>query len=336
MAVDNDFRWWRNWARTRRHSTLIGEDPRRQLVDIGREECFKPERHQRREGTEREFYMRFSIATFVTDRGIAPAPLAKAVEDRGFHSLFVAEHSHIPLAFEEPYPGAGELPRELLRTLDPFVTLTSAAAATHSLMLATGVVLLAQRDLIYTAKEVATLDLISDGRVILGVGVGWNRHEMRNHRLDPRTRGAKVNEQIRALKQLWENDTAEFQGDFVDFTSLAFWPKPVQRPHPPIYVGGASRAALERVQSLGDGWLPLGGVAPEKIMRARRWLADNGRPDVPITICGAAADKGTLSAYADVGVDEVALQLPTLSESASLRQLDELASVAQSFVAPRR
>jgi probable F420-dependent oxidoreductase len=245
--------------------------------------------------------------------------------------LFVAEHSHVPLAFEEPYPGAGELPRQLLRTLDPFVALTSAAAATHRLMLATGVLLLAQRDVIHTAKEVATLDLISGGRVILGVGVGWNRHEMRNHRLDPMTRGAKMNEQIRALKQLWGNDTAEFHEAFVDFTPLELRPKPVQQPHPPIYVGGVSRAALERVQSLGDGWLPLGGVAPGKIVRARQWLADNGRPRVAITICGAAAVKATLSAYADAGVDEVALQLPTLPESATLRQLDELASLAEFF-----
>lgn len=275
--------------------------------------------------------MKFGIATFVTDDGISPAPLAKAVEERGFHSLFVAEHSHVPLAFEEPYPGAGELPRQLLRTLDPFVALTSAAAATHHLMLATGVLLLAQRDVIYTAKEVATLDVISGGRVLLGVGVGWNRHEMRNHRLDPMTRGAKMNEQIRALKQLWGKDTAEFHEAFVDFTPLELRPKPVQQPHPPIHIGGVSRAALERVQSLGDGWLPLGGVAPEKIVRARQWLADNGRPHVPITICGAATDKSTLSAYADVGVDEVALRLPTLPESATLRLLDELACLAEFF-----
>lgn len=276
--------------------------------------------------------MKFGIATFVTDEGMAPGPLAAAVEERGFHSLTIAEHSHMPLAFAEPYPGAGELPRNLFRTLDPFVALASAAETTRTLTLATGVILLTQRDVIYTAKEVSSVDLLSNGRLVLGVGVGWNRHEMRNHGLKPAARGAKIDEQIRALKQMWMNDTAEFHGDFVDFGPLAMYPKPIQRPHPRIYIGGMSRAALERVCSLGDGWLPLGGVPAHKIMRARRWLADNGRPDVPITICGGPRDKETVAAYAEAGVDEVALHLPTLPESAALHELDELAAVAGAFV----
>jgi probable F420-dependent oxidoreductase len=275
--------------------------------------------------------MRFGIATFVTDRGIAPGALAAAVEERGFRELIVAEHSHMPLAFQEPYPGSGALPRELFRTLDAFVALACAAATTRSLALTTGVTLLAQRDVIYTAKEVSSLDLVSNGRVVFGVGVGWNRHEMRHHGLDPATRGAKLDEQIRAIKQILADETAEFHGEFVDFGPMALWPRPVQRPHPPIYVGGSSPAALERVRALGDGWLPLGVVAPDEIVRARRWFADNGRPDVPITICGAARDKATLAAYAEAGVEEVALLLSTLPESATLRELDELASVAELF-----
>ena len=274
--------------------------------------------------------MKFGIATFVTDRGMAPGPLAKAVEERGFHSLVVAEHSHMPVAFEEPYPGAGELPPDLYRTLDPFVALASAAASTHSLRLTTGVVLLAQRDVILAAKEVATLDLVSNGRVVFGVGSGWNQHEMRHHGVDPATRGAKLDEQLQALKQIWANDTAEFRGNFVNFDALASWPKPVQQPYPPIYIGGASPAALQRLRLLGDGWLPLGGIAPDDVLRGRRWLADQGRPEVPTTICSAGRDRNTSAAYAQAGVDEVSFRLPTLPEATTLRELDELADLAQS------
>lgn len=182
--------------------------------------------------------MRFGISTFVTDESMLPGSLATEVEQRGFHSLIVTEHSHMPVAYEPPYPGAGEPPREYYRTLDPFVALASAATTTRNLVLVTGVVLLPQRDVIYTAKEVATLDLISDGRLVLGVGVGWNQLEMRHHGLDPASRGRKLNEQIRALKEIWTSDVAEFHGEHVDFAPLFSWPKPVQTPHPPIYVGG--------------------------------------------------------------------------------------------------
>jgi probable F420-dependent oxidoreductase len=270
--------------------------------------------------------MRFSITTFVTDESIAPGPLAAAVEERGFHALIVTEHSHMPLAYEPPYPGAGDPPREFYRTLDPFVALASAAATTRTLTLTTGVILMAQRDVIQTAKEVATLDLVSNGRVVLGVGVGWNRHEMRHHGLDPATRGAKLNEQIRALKQIWTQDTAEFHGDFVDFAPIYSWPKPVQRPHPPIYVGGTSTAALRRLCTLGDGWLPP-ALPADKVLGARRWLAANGRPDVPTTIYGVGRDKESLASYAHADVDEVAFLLPSCSEPAALRELDELAEL---------
>ena len=272
--------------------------------------------------------MKFSISTFVTDESIAPSRLAAAVEERGFHALMVTEHSHMPLAYEPPYSGAGDPPREYYRTLDPFVALASAAAATQTLTLTTGVILLAQRDVIYTAKEAATLDLVSNGRFVLGVGVGWNRHEMRHHGLDPATRGAKLNEQIQALKVIWTQETAEFHGDFVDFSPMFSWPKPVQQPHPPIYIGGTSTAALRRVCSLGDGWLPPTGLPVDEILRARQWLAASGRPDVPITIGGIGRDKETLAGYAQAGVDEVAFLLPTLPEPAAFRELDALAQLA--------
>ena len=257
--------------------------------------------------------------------------LGAAVEERGFNSLVVTEHSHIPVAYEEPYPGAGELPRVYHRTLDPFVALSSAAAVTRDLVLTTGIVLLPQRDVIYTAKEVASLDLVCNGRLALGVGLGWNREEMRNHGTDPATRGAKMNEQLAALKQIWTDEQAEFQGRFIDFAPIFSWPKPVQRPHPPIYIGGESRAALERLRTLGDGWLPQAATPPETLRRVRLWLADNGRTNVPVTIFGAGRDTAALVGYADAEVDEVTFLLPTQPEPETLRDLDELADLASSL-----
>jgi len=182
--------------------------------------------------------MRFGISTFITDEGIRPDVLGRALEERGFSSLFLAEHSHIPVRRESPYPGGGELPRKYYRTLDPFVALTAAAVVTSRLVLGTGIALLPQRDVIHTAKQVASLDLVSGGRVVFGVGVGWNREEMRNHGTDPATRGALMDEQLAALTRIWTADRAEFHGEHVDFDPIHSWPKPVQRPRPPIYIGG--------------------------------------------------------------------------------------------------
>jgi probable F420-dependent oxidoreductase len=275
--------------------------------------------------------MKFGVAAFITDEGVGPGRLGAAVEERGFHSLVVTEHSHIPVAYEEPYPGAGKLPRVYHRTLDPFVALSSAAAVTRDLVLTTGIVLLSQRDVIYTAKEVASLDLVSNGRVVLGVGLGWNREEMSNHGTDPATRGAKMNEQLAALKQIWTEEQAEFHGRFINFAPIFSWPKPVQRPHPPIYIGGESRAALERLRALGDGWLPQAATPPEELRRVRLWLADHGRTNVPFTIFGAGRDKAALAGYADAEVDEVTFLLPTQPEPETLRDLDELADLASSL-----
>jgi probable F420-dependent oxidoreductase len=270
--------------------------------------------------------MKFGIATFVTDDGIRPAALGRALEERGFDSLFLAEHSHIPVSRETPYPG-GELPRRYYRTLDPFVTLSAIASVTSDLLLGTGVALLIQRDVIHTANEVASLDLISGGRVLFGVGVGWNREEMRNHGTDPRTRGALLNEQLEALKTIWTNDEAAFAGKYVKFDPIFAWPKPVQKPHPPIYVGGESPAALDRLLKHGDAWLPRDHTEIAEIKRVRGWLADNGRPDVPFTVFAAGRDKGRLAAYAEAGVERITFFLPTLPESETLTQLDELAAL---------
>jgi probable F420-dependent oxidoreductase len=272
--------------------------------------------------------MRFGIATFITDEGIRPDVLGRALEERGFSSLFIAEHSHIPVSRESPYPGGGELPRRYYRTLDPFVALTAAAAVTSRLVVGTGIVLLPQRDVIHTANEVASLDVVSGGRVAFGVGVGWNREEMRNHGTDPATRGALMDEQLAALKQIWTAEQAEYHGEHVDFDPIFLWPKPVQQPHPPIYVGGESPAALRRLASLGDAWLPRQNTPPAEIKRVREWLADQGRDSVPFTVFGSDTDERRLAGFAEAGIDEVTLTLDTLPEDETLRALDTLAAVA--------
>ena len=190
----------------------------------------------------------------MTDEGIAPEALARATEERGFDSLFVAEHTHIPLSRKSPWPRGGELPRRYYRTLDPFVTLTAAAIATERLLLGTGVTLVVERDLIITAKEVASLDLVSGGRVIFGIGVGWNREEMENYGTDPRSRGKLTNERIQSMIEMWTKDEPEYHGQYVDFDPIGIWPKPVQKPYPPIYVGGGSRAFGRIVEFGDDAW----------------------------------------------------------------------------------
>jgi probable F420-dependent oxidoreductase len=269
--------------------------------------------------------MKFGISTFVTDEGIAPGALAKAIEERGFDSLFVAEHTHIPLSRKSPWPRGGELPRRYYRTLDPFITLTAAAAATEGLLLGTGVALVIERDPIITAKEVASLDLVSGGRVIFGVGVGWNREEMENHGTDPRTRGKLANERIQAMIEIWTKDEPEFHGQYVDFDPIGIWPKPVQKPYPPIYVGGGS-PAFERVAQFGDAWL-ANGLPPNKLEPMLGELREVAGRDVPVTVFNASREPEDLEAYARLGVERVLLSLPTLPEGETIDHLDELAGV---------
>ena len=270
--------------------------------------------------------MKFGISTFVTDEGIAPGALAVAIEERGFDSLFIAEHTHIPLSRKSPWPRGGELPRKYYRTLDPFVTLTAAATVTERLLLGTGVALVVERDPIITAKEVASLDLVSGGRVIFGVGVGWNREEMENHGTDPRTRGKLTDERIRAMIEIWTEDEPEFHGRFVDFDPIGAWPKPLQKPYPPIYVGGG-RPAFGRSAELGDAWL-ANGLPPHELGPMMDELREAAGRDVPVTVFNASGEPEDLEAYAKLGVKRVLLSLPTLPEGESLAHLDTLASVA--------
>lgn len=274
--------------------------------------------------------MNFGVSTFLSDEGIGPAALGPALEERGFDSLFLAEHTHIPVARQTPYPAGGDLPRVYYRTLDPFVALGAVAATTRRLTLGTGIALIPQRDPIITAKSVATLDLISGGRAVLGVGAGWNVEETRNHGTDPRTRGRVMDERIRAMIELWTKDAAEFHGDFVDFDPVFCWPKPVRQPHPPIYVGGGSDRALARVAEYGAAWLPS-GVRPKdlgaRIDRLRQLAGD--RPSV--VVYAAPHDREALEIYAQLDIDSVLLNLPPLPEQQTLRTLDKLAEAASAY-----
>ncbi|GEB53408.1 LLM class F420-dependent oxidoreductase [Streptomyces cacaoi] len=266
--------------------------------------------------------MKIGVLSFVTDEGIRPGALARAVEERGFESLFVAEHSHIPVG--SAGPDGGELARPHYRSLDPFVTLAAAAAATSTLRLGTAVALLVQRDVLHTAKEAASVDVLSGGRLILGVGAGWLRQEMRHHGTDPRTRGRLLDEQLAALKEIWTRDEAEFHGEFVDFGPLHMWPKPVQRPHPPLWIGGGSEASLRRVAAHGDGWFPV-SATPEDIRRARAELDAAGRADAVLTVPGDAAEPASLERFAEAGAERAVFMVDTAPEDATLRTLDRLA-----------
>lgn len=269
--------------------------------------------------------MKFGISTFVNDDTIDTVSLARAIEERGFDSLVIAEHTHIPVSRETPYPLGGELPSIYYRTLDPFVTLAAAAAVTTRIELFTGIALMIQRDPIITAKEAASIDLLSGGRFVFGVGAGWNLEEMRNHGTDPKTRGALLDEQIEAIKVLWTDEPAEYHGKHVDFDSSYIRPKPVQKPHPPIYIGGDSDATVKRVIRHEAGWIsnPLpAGHLKKRIGQMR----DGAGHRVPLAQFGTPVEPDYWQAVDELGFDQVALLLPTLPTDESLRLLDEYAA----------
>ena len=271
--------------------------------------------------------MHAGLAIFVTDETPGPAELGRLAEERGFESLFFPEHTHIPAGRETPYPAGGELPREYARMLDPFLALTAAAAATERLRLGTGICLVIERDPIVCAKEVATLDLLSGGRVLFGVGAGWNREEMANHGTDPRTRMALLRERVEAMRAIWTQDEASYAGEHVAFERIWSWPKPVQRPHPPVLVAGNGPTALDRVLAFGDGWLPN----PERdddtllarIAELRRRAADAGR-EVGVTVNAASAKPERLGRLAEAQVDRVVFYLPAGDRDAIERRLERI------------
>jgi probable F420-dependent oxidoreductase len=273
--------------------------------------------------------MHFGVLNFVTDQGIGPAELGAALEERGFESLFLAEHTHIPVDNKSPYPAGGPIPDKYYRTLDPFVSLMAAAVATERLKLGTGIALVPQRDPIMTAKVVASLDLVSGGRAIFGAGIGWLREEIANHGVDPAVRGRLSEERLRAIIEIWTQEKAEFHGEFVDFDPIYCWPKPVTKPYPPLYLGG-SPAAFPRIARLNAGWLAI-CPTPHALERAIGRLRDIAGADVPVTVCQEGEQTAkVIAGYEDLGVERVLLDLPTAQRDETLKRLDELAAeVAQ-------
>lgn len=276
--------------------------------------------------------MQIGIFTGVTDESIGPADLARAVEDRGFESLFIAEHTHIPVTVATPYPGGDEIPHDYYRNFDPFITLSFAAAATRRLRIGTAVTLVVQRDPIVLAKEVASLDRASGGRFELGVGVGWLREEMRNHGTDPRTRVALQRERLLAMTAIWTQQQAEFHGEFVDFDPLYSWPKPLQQPRPPIWLGGWGPSTHERILDHADGWLAPVGIPLDELergVRELRALADrHGRAPVPVIATLFQPQRGDVERLAELGVHRTLLGIaPVLPHDAALHALDRFAEV---------
>lgn len=266
---------------------------------------------------------KFGIHILATDEHIHPVKLGRALEERGFGGLFVGEHSHVPADLNATRPRGGGLPRVCYRVLDPFVTLSAVAAATETLLLGTAVNLLIQRDPIHTAKEVASLDFVSNGRVIYGVGAGWVTEQMRNHGTDPRTRGELLDERMAAVIEIWTKDKAEFHGKYVNFDPIFSWPKPVQQPHPPIYVGGDSSRAVARATRLG-GWMPNAVNDPAKVAGQ---LAMAG-PETRVIASTAPPDPEVVAAYREAGAEWITFYLPAGPDAEMLRTLDELATLA--------
>lgn len=266
---------------------------------------------------------RFGVLTFVTDEGIGPVELGQALEQRGFASLFVAEHSHIPVDAKTPYPGGGPIPPKYYRPLDPFVALTAAAVATEKLLVGTGIALIPQRDPILTAKEVASLDLISKGRLRFGVGVGWLREEIANHGVDPKVRGRVVDERLRAMIAIWTQEKAEFHGQFVDFDPIYCWPKPVTRPYPPLYLGGGP-ASFPRIAGLNAGWISM-SPSVDVLSGQLEQLRAATDHDVPvINIHAGEPTAKSVEGYLRLGLEHVLVELPTEPRDQTLRRLDEL------------
>ena len=267
--------------------------------------------------------MQIGVLTFVTDEGIGPTELGAGLEERGFASLFLAEHSHIPVDAKTPYPMGGPIPRKYYRTLDPFVALTAAAVATETLILGTGIALVAQRDPIQTAKEVTSLDLISNGRFRFGVGVGWLREEIANHGVDPKVRGRVVDERLQAMVEIWTNEKAEFHGKFVDFDPIYSWPKPQSQPYAPLYFGGGP-ANFERIARFGAGWLSLGPSA-DALSGPLEQLRAVAGADVPVIAMHIGESSAVeIERYRDLDVDHVVVELPTEPRDQTFTYLDGL------------
>jgi probable F420-dependent oxidoreductase len=276
--------------------------------------------------------MHIGICIFPTEYSIRIDELAREMEQRNFESLFVPEHTHIPTSRRSPFAGGQPLPKEYAHTLDPFVGLMAAAAATTRLRVGTGICLVIERDTITTAKSVASLDLLSNGRFELGIGGGWNAEEMEHHGTVFKTRFKKMVEQIRALKEIWTREEPSFRGEFVKFEPIWAYPKPVQKPHPPILLGGESGHTLQRVVDLCDGWFPR-GRQPELVLsglqdlRARAARAGRDMKTISVSAFAAPADEKVLERFASAGVTRALLRLPPEGRDTVLPLLDQYAKL---------
>jgi probable F420-dependent oxidoreductase len=271
--------------------------------------------------------MKIGFFFFGTDYSMSVVELARALEERGFESLFLPEHTHIPVSRRSPWPGGPELPRQYSHTLDPFVALAAAAAVTQNLRLGTGICLLTERDPIVTAKEVATLDLISGGRFEFGIGAGWNAEEMANHGTAFETRFRVMVDRAKAMQAIWTQEEARYQGEFAAFEPIWQWPKPVQKPHPPILLGGETRHTLRRVMEFCDGWFPRGRSFgdPQAEMRRLRSAAEEAGRDietVSTTLFGAEPEAGYLERCNAAGVDRALIGLPSEGRDTILPLID--------------
>ena len=276
--------------------------------------------------------MKFGVAIFPTDYAISMSELAPAAEELGFESLWVAEHSHIPVSRLSKWPGGADLPKHYWHTMDPFLALTAAALASKTIRVATGICLLIQRDPIHTAKEVASLDLLSNGRVIFGVGAGWNREEMTDHGTDFTTRWKLLREKVEAIKAIWTQDEAEYHGDMVDFGPMWSWPKPVQKPHPPILLGGSGPKILERVVRYADGWMPNRGDSVERIPELQEMARAAGRGHIPVSFYPKPI-ASEIDRMAKAGVERCIYYLPADGRDQALAKLEELGRMIRPYLA---
>lgn len=278
--------------------------------------------------------MKFGISMFATHTAIPPVELAKAVEERGFESLFFPEHTHIPASRQSPWPGGAELPPEYFHCMDPFVAMAQAFAVTKNLKCGPGICLLIERDPIVLAKEVASLDHVSGGRVLFGIGGGWNREEMENHGTDYTRRWKLLRERMEAMKTIWTEDEATYHGEFVNFDAIWSWPKPAQKPHPPVLVGGNGARTLQRVVRYGDEWMPLGrggAVLGERMAELQELAAKEGRDPIPVSVFGTQADEAEVELRITEGASRVVFNVRPLPAGEVLPKLDRLKEIAAKF-----
>jgi probable F420-dependent oxidoreductase len=277
--------------------------------------------------------MHIGASMFFTDYAMPAQEIGPALEQRGFESVWAPEHSHIPLSRRSPWPGGAELPKMYYDAMDPFVTLTAIAAVTRTLKIGTGVCLVIQRDTIQTAKLVASLDQVSAGRFLFGIGGGWNAEEMEDHGTAFKTRFKKLREQIAAMKAIWTQTKPEYSGELVNFPPMMAWPKPVQKPHPPIFVGGVFPHAARRAIAYGGGWIPIAGRGGadlgEQIVQFRQMAKEAGRDPatLPVTIFSAPEDLDQLKRYRDWGVERALVGLPSAGSDDIMPIIDRWAEL---------